>query len=464
MQKGKLAMETIKSSKYTHRYIARFIIEAATPMAIGSGEKSIETDAMVVRDVNALPYLPGTTIAGVIRSMLHIGGKNDLWGYQSASNGHGSEITFTDGRILNSRGIVIDGMRHGAFEDPLLKYYDILPIRQHVCITEKGVAASHGKFDEQVVFAGTRFCFEMEVASDGSNGDKIEEIISTTRKCTFRIGSGSRSGFGKIKVISVSVVDINLKEQADLYLTKSSNLQESARWRGWGMAAMKDKENNTLDDALYVTYHLTLQPRDFIFFGSGLQDEDSNADMTTVKAKRVIWTNGVGEMKENLLLIPAASLKGALRHRIAYRYNQRKGIFADQVTSLSDTAENEAVHILFGYEDQARRKQQRGKRGNVLFSDIIESPVQSHLFNHVSIDRFTGGTINGALFTEQVDYVKESIFNTDILVLRDALKEEDVKFALETALNDLCNGLLPLGGGNSRGHGLFTGKYVIVES
>lgn len=457
MQKGELAMETIKSSKYTHRYIARFIIEAETPMAIGSGEKSIETDAMVVRDVNGLPYLPGTTIAGVIRSMLHIGDKNDLWGYQSAQSGHGSEIAFTEGRILNSRGIVIDGMQHGAFEDPLLKYYDILPIRQHVCITEHGVAAAHGKFDEQVVFAGTRFCFEMEVASDGTNWNEVEEIISATRKCTFRIGSGSRSGFGKIKVISVSVVDINLKGQADLYMAKPSNLKESAGWRGWNMATIKDKENNTLNDAQYVIYRLTLRPRDFIFFGSGLQDEDGNADMTTVKAKRVIWTNGVGEMTENLMLIPATSLKGALRHRIAYRYNQRKGIFADQITSLPDTAENEVVRILFG---QALRKQQRG---NVLFSDIIESPVQSHLFNHVSIDRFTGGTINGALFTEQVDYVKENIFNTDIFVLKDALKDEDVKFAWEAALNDLCNGLLPLGGGNSRGHGLFTGKYSIVE-
>lgn len=453
MQKGELAMETIKSSKYTHRYIARFIIEAETPMAIGSGEKSIETDAMVVRDVNGLPYLPGTTIAGVIRSMLHIGDKNDLWGYQSAQSGHGSEIAFTEGRILNSRGIVIDGMQHGAFEDPLLKYYDILPIRQHVCITEHGVAAAHGKFDEQVVFAGTRFCFEMEVASDGTNWNEVEEIISATRKCTFRIGSGSRSGFGKIKVISVSVVDINLKGQADLYMAKPSNLKESAGWRGWNMATIKDKENNTLNDAQYVIYRLTLRPRDFIFFGSGLQDEDGNADMTTVKAKRVIWTNGVGEMTENLMLIPATSLKGALRHRIAYRYNQRKGIFADQITSLPDTAENEAVRILFG---QALRKQQRG---NVLFSDIIESPVQSHLFNHVSIDRFTGGTINGALFTEQVDYVTGRTFSTDIQVRKDVLADDDVKFAFETAIDDLCKGLLPLGGGNSRGHGLFCGNY-----
>lgn len=459
MQKGKLAMETIKSSKYTHRYIARFIIEAATPMAIGSGEKSIETDAMVVRDVNGLPYLPGTTIAGVIRSMLQVGDKNDLWGYQSAQRGHGSEIAFTEGRIINSQGIVIDGMQHGAFEDPLLKYYDILPVRQHVRITEQGVAAPYGKFDEQVVFAGTRFCFELEVATDGSNWNEVEKIISATRMHTFRLGSGSRSGFGKIKVISVSTVDINLKEQADLYVTKSSNLQESAKWKGWSIAATE--KNSTLDNVQYVTYRLTLQPRDFIFFGSNLQDEDGNADMTTVKAKRVIWINGVGEMKENLMLIPATSLKGALRHRIAYRYNQRKGIFADQTTSLPNTAENEAVRILFGYENQAQRKQQRG---NVLFSDIIESPVQSHLFNHVSIDQFTGGTINGALFTEQVDYAKESIFNTDILVLKDALKDEEVRYAFEAALNDLCYGLLPFGGGNSRGHGLFTGKYVIVES
>ena len=57
-------------SIYTHRFLARMIIEAKTPLAVGSGDKDITTDALVATDVNGLPYIPGTAIAGVIRHFI----------------------------------------------------------------------------------------------------------------------------------------------------------------------------------------------------------------------------------------------------------------------------------------------------------------------------------------------------------------------------------------------------------
>ena len=44
-------------TKYKYRMIARITLEAISPLAVGSGEKDIITDAPVVRDVNDLPYL-----------------------------------------------------------------------------------------------------------------------------------------------------------------------------------------------------------------------------------------------------------------------------------------------------------------------------------------------------------------------------------------------------------------------
>ena len=57
-------------TKYTHRHLARFIIEAVTPLAIGSGQSDIFSDALVIRDVNGLPYIPGSSLAGIVRSMI----------------------------------------------------------------------------------------------------------------------------------------------------------------------------------------------------------------------------------------------------------------------------------------------------------------------------------------------------------------------------------------------------------
>lgn len=451
-----------QSSKYSHRYLACFIIEAETPIAVGSGEKDMETDSLEALDVNGLPYLPGTTIAGVVRSMFDAVDNNPLWGYQEKKDGHGSEIIFSEGRILNSKGEVMDGLRdNSVFDDDILKHYAYLPIRQHVRISSKGVADNAGKFDEQVVYAGTRFCFELEMVSDGENKDKFDELINAVRMETFRLGGGSRKGFGKIKVVSVKTADIDLRnrEQADRYLKKSSNLKDCNEW--WN-GQTNQCETDTIATDKFVTYHIELHPQDFIFFGSGLADENGDADMTTVKAKRIHWdSDGCGRMQEDLILIPASALKGALRHRVAYNFNKIKQNFIDTKEGIPDTPQNEAVKALFGFADTV---QQCGK---VLFSDIIEDPkkqgkaAQTHLFNHVAIDRFTGGTINGALFTEQADYVAGQTYETDILVSKEALTAPDIKAAWEKTLDDLCGGLLPLGGSTNRGHGIFTGKWEI---
>ena len=156
-----------------------------------------------------------------------------------------------------------------------------------------------------------------------------------------------------------------------------------------------------------------------------------------------------------------------MRHRVAYNFNKIKEYYAD-TTALDpahyDASKNDAVRALFGYADQNEKVQQRGK---VLFADIIVDPekqkmkAQPHLFNHVAIDRFTGGTINGALFTEQADYVAGQTYETDILVSKEALTAPDIKAAWEKTLDDLCGGLLPLGGSTNRGHGIFTGKWEI---
>ena len=58
-------MATIQSTKYSHRFLARIIIEAKTPLAVGSGNKDVITDALVAKDVNGMPYIPAIEVAGI---------------------------------------------------------------------------------------------------------------------------------------------------------------------------------------------------------------------------------------------------------------------------------------------------------------------------------------------------------------------------------------------------------------
>lgn len=468
-------MGTIKATDYTHRLLARFVIEAETPLAVSSGEKDITTDSLVATDVNGLPYIPGTAIAGVIRHAIEKETANNFFGFHETIHEKkdrakkentstdqldnidcGSEIIFTDAKMLGAAEEVIDGLQSIDFEDVFYSNFRNLPIRQHVSINKQGVAEKHGKFDEQVVFAGTRFCFELEMLSQEEKNKDFEKVLTKFQNETFRIGGGTRSGFGKIKVVELytRTLDLREPEELELYLEKSSKLSDE--WTGWEAAKTK-----RIDDENWTEYRLTLNPEDFFLFGSGFGDEE--ADITPVKAQKVYWANGEGKLKDEHILIPATSLKGALAHRVAFHYNKLTNVFATKELNLDNHVgeNNEAVKTLFGSKGESvNNKTENQLRGNVIFSDIIEKrEITDKILNHVSIDRFTGGAIEGALFTEKTTFGKGLTFETKILVHEAAFNgNENIKKAFKLALNDIVTGMLPLGGGVNRGNGVFTGK------
>lgn len=55
------------NTKYKYRFLARIVVEATTPLTIGSGRSNIMTDSLVTTDVNGLPYIPGTSLAGILK-------------------------------------------------------------------------------------------------------------------------------------------------------------------------------------------------------------------------------------------------------------------------------------------------------------------------------------------------------------------------------------------------------------
>lgn len=121
--------------------------------------------------------------------------------------------------------------------------------------------------------------------------------------------------------------------------------------------------------------------------------------------------------------------------------------------------ENIAVRTLFGYANTGKSEEQKkssGQRGHVLIQDIYiaKAHTRAQLFNHVKIDRFTGGAFAGALFSERTVQITQP-FQLRISVAKAALADELVRQAWEAALQDLKTGMLPLGGGTAKGHGVF---------
>ena len=442
---------------YNYRFLARVIIEAETPLAIGSGQKDIMTDSLIVRDANGLPYIPGSSIAGVVRSMCGNCLPKETFGFQLENDGHGSEIIFSEAKILNHLGIPVDGLQPvSIMDDPLLKHYKELPIRQHVRINDKGTAVKNGKFDEEIVFAGTRFCFEIEMVAKCSEINYLETceknfstIIETLKDASFRLGHGSRKGFGSIKVVDLQQQKLDLEdnEQRNRYLDKTSSLV-NVFW-----SEQPTPVESHIDTDKWYCYKVQLSPKDFIMFGSGLGDEE--ADLIPVKESKICWKNGEGEIVDNNVLIPASSIKGALVHRTAFHWNKK------HIDNPKVADDNPAVRKLFGTAGESSND---SSKGNILFSDIIQEPqCTDKLFNHVAIDRLTGGAIDGALYSNKATYVMGKTFSFTILISKEISFDSEELTAFREALADLSKGLLPLGGGVNDGFGFFSAEVFKIN-
>ncbi len=454
---------------YDLRFLAHIILEAETPIVIGSGRKTMLTDSEILKDYNGLPYIPGTSIAGVIRHALPVDLGNKFFGLKDDKNNKGSEIVFSEAKLLNGSGLVIDRLCDTV--DNFSKRFKNLPKRNHVRISHRGVAEDHGKFDEEVIYKGCRFCFEIEMVARSSEkeyaSNTFDQVLTEIQKDTFRIGGGTRVGFGKMHPVSIKKRSFDLKKKEELssYLATNSSLEKD--YSGW-----EDFKNNSIKDQNWIKYSLTLKPMDFFSFGSGKGDND--VDTVPVKESYVKWDGYNGFFVENALLIPASSLKGALAHRVAYYYNLKHRIYAMQIPVEEfenyTGSNNPAVRMLFGCQKEGEGETVQ-KRGIAIFNDIFADYPGDKILNHVAIDRFTGGAMDGALYSEKVvDGKGELTFHTEVLIEKlPAIDNNDIDAqtiykdaieAFEKALGDIDKGLLPLGGGNGRGHGIFKCKFT----
>lgn len=449
------------------RFLAHVIIEAKTPLKVGGGKNDLFLDAPVQRDWNGLPMILGTSVAGILRRAFEDNASKDaankIFGTKREEKGRGGngkeskdENKKEDEDLLGSRLIISNALllvdNNKVCEELLLekseflRLFDILPIRDHVAIGANGAAKDAGKFDEEVVFKGTRFKFSLEF--DGSKED-FKKILNLLCDPTLRLGGGSSKGFGSLGILEIKWGEF----EPDRY---SSSLNFSSDEFVKFMPDSAADGNSARQK--FIRYELKISPDDFFMFGSGFGDKD--ADQTTVLESVIDYENKcLGKRK---ILIPASSVKGALSHRTAFHFNKINKKFGEKAKVGS---ENEAVREIFGYE---KNKNDKGAKGKILISDCFldyDEAKDTKVFEHVSIDRFTGGAIDSALFQEKA-VAKRDEFIIEILlknyVCGDKENEafDNALGAFEAALDDVVQGRLSLGGATTKGYGFFKGKVL----
>ncbi len=463
------------SAKANMRYMARVTIELTTPFAVRSGEGGFLEDTAFVVDANGLPAIPGSSLAGVLRHAADHAGMGvveELFGPSRKSNAEprGSRLVVSWAKAHGSDDVPIDGRRapdDGQLSDPVVRAMREGVLRDHVRIDHRGVSADHGKFDERLVPAGARFTFELLLRGWSADADAWEALLDLLENRDLRLGGGARRGFGAFRVVARHARRFDLTDTADFdaFVACPGRLDTPARLPEWQGDA-RDRTGQTLTLRNLRAHGAWLSGRGAPeTIGEGKDTRE--VDIAPLREPRIVWTENGGVIEADELLIPASAVKGALAHRVAWHFNRLRGRWADAgdptdaggTEAASTGTANEAVRAWFGHvPDQDGTE--RARAGRLILPELrigaADGGEQRQTRHHVSLDRFTGGARNQALYQERVIPALHLCDAYTIVLTEDAGSfDADVRHALGLALRDLQRGRIAFGAGASRGYGRF---------
>ena len=464
--------------------IARFVLETTSSLAVASGRTNHVFDSDLVRDASGLPMIPGTALAGVLRHLYwrqHGEGEmKRIFGFQDRDVGRTSLLEVSAGVIHDSQNQ--PASKHYSGGDDLLDFAretrQSPALRERVAIDLRGAAKTTGKFDRAVLPAGFRFSVELVLHSQRLDDPAFKQLLVLLAHPHFRLGASTRAGLGAVSVIQVATAVLNLKVRKDAlqFCKIDSDIGSNAELKGWTKPDDANQAPSQSDAITNIVFNLT--PKAAWRFGQGLTSllgtADKPADLLPRVERRVKWLGNMGKMGADEIIIPASSLKGALRHRAYFYACCEAGYFAEPgQLETPDSPEkiraDEAIKAVFGDASDNTGPIESGSVGNLIFNDLFlaipadkTKAVGTQMHN--AIDRFSGGVRDRMLFSEELLFDIEQPIEIALWLDEKRIGTEPAGAlgiaALMRALEDLKAGRLALGGGTSKGHGLFTEKFL----
>jgi CRISPR/Cas system CSM-associated protein Csm3 (group 7 of RAMP superfamily) len=424
------------SGDQSRKIVSRIIVEGdlilQTTTHFGNGDGDDLTDMPLLLDPfdelqgRERPLLTGASIAGALRSYLREREHN----YRQSANSHSNSVLLFGGLKGSDAG----EQSPLIAEDALGQNYG-LELRDGVQIAaESRTAANKTKFDLQLWQAGTIFPLRFElVIREGDDSQRLKQALATAltglTDGSITLGARKRRGYGKVLVTSWRIEEFDLTD-----VDKLCNWIEHGHEPVTSSATLHIALGSVLGDARSsFTINATFSLDGSLLIRSGSGQEDTGPDTVHLHARQPSGS------KEPVL--SGTSLGGALRARalkIANTLGQAKAL------SL--------IEEMFG-------KTELASKVNVT-EQVIQEAVTNLVQNRVSIDRFTGGARDTALFNEQPAFGGGNTLTSIQLQLINPEKYEIGLLLL--LLKDLWTSDLPLGGESSVGRGRLKGNNVTL--
>lgn len=399
-----------------HFFTIWFKLES--PLSIGTGEK-----AQVVRGENEVPYVPATSMAGILRHSMPEEAARALFGYVSTERGNRESAV--QSRIFVS---------NGEFNKDIEIIY-----RDGVALDEYHTAIPSKKYLLQAVGRGAVFNmrFELEFESKEQEDRLLSpflQALSRIQSGEITLGAKQTRGFGKLSIKCCKAKRYARDGKAGSTLADSLDHNPKACEEDFSLPKPDCAAETVWDNA--VRLYGTLCVREY----ADIRDEND------VHYSQML--------SGGLPVIPATSWAGAFRRAAFHTLcllgadKETAGTMCDELFG-PDAAKNTVRRSLIRFEEtlltRRQEKESSKKQGTVFLRPDIRT----------AINRVSGGASNSALY-------KEAYLVSDYgeyggrLVIR--LSPESLQWAAELMnllLLELNDGRIHLGGGGAVGRGIF---------
>ena len=419
-----------------------------SPLLIGQGTVFDEggVDIKVLKDKTGCPFIPGTSLAGILRANLEQYSDKSIGfifgtdhGDEKDEDGFQSAINILDVPLKKAEIVVRDGIRIDSIT---------------------GVVAEHAKYDFEIVERGAVGKLNIEMVlreyhinrENGKIRDDIARCISVLTEILhngFEAGAKTTVGFGKIGCENVKLYyyDFHKKEAVKAWLTGAKLNPERSEFLYQPPAVEYSVAGENLIVDAYLSIRSSLLVRNYIFKG---QDKDDRI-------------SAIPEESKGEYLIPGPTVKGVFRNHAAYIL-RRMGFEEEEsdkmLNDLMGNMQNESVPST----EKIDKTKSRFKVKEVYFSKNAPG-IKPFVQRRNRIDRFTGGTVDTALFATKPLWKNGAGAPVHIhFEIAHCNVNADWEAGLALfLLKDLCTGNIAIGGEKSVGRGTMQGERILIH-
>lgn len=416
------------------KIILKADLELISPLMIGSGESEI-SDRDILLNKEDEPYIPASSFMGKLYNELSSDKKKKYFGQKKVEENdkNGEENKPESGKFEHQSYIICDDLllTQGTGKNTAIR--DGIRINPETGLVEEGA-----KFDYQVLEPGNHFALEMSinVESDDNYKDCKElmmNIVNVLSNKQFALGGKTSSGFGNLQAQNIKVMEYDFadRKEAAAYLLKKETEN---------LVSEYIEDNPMLNDEFRINASFQIVNS---FLIRSYSKTPYGSDATQIKCG-------------NKFVLPGTSLRGALRARAQKILNLLWENKKDEVDMF--------IAALFG-TTSLEKKNEYSVPSSLYVSETVIDNVECELQNRIQIDRFTGGTIESALFDSMpvfpVPNDKAQLVNLTLTIHKPLPSQKGLLLLL---LKDLYTSELPIGGEKNVGRGLLKGTKATVTN